>query len=304
MSQIRKLTIGVAVANQSDAIEQRPLENGWSSKSQMRRGNFLMLMSFFVLFGSFCYGQTVVQQQQNVIVNPVVIEKPVYIERYRTVYVDKPMPKRTARKLPAPVQLLGYLWVHTEDLGNFNQQPLSVIANINAQSPFGRNDWRIPTPDELTVMENNADKIGLGDDMYMATNARNGVLRLVSTGKTVAVQKAEQQAEIAKKKANAINEIEIDGVIWSTRNVGSVGTFVSNPQDKGQLYTQNEAISACPSGWRLPTSDELKKLQKNNVWNGNGHEFSLEFGKLFIPYVDEGYWSRPIQHKYKCKYNS
>ena len=145
------------------------------------------------------------QQQNNTVIiqqntTPVVIEKPVYIERYRTVYVDKPQPKRTARKLSAPVQLLGYLWIHTEDLGNFKSQPHSAIASINAQNPHGRNDWRIPTPDELAIMEANADKIGLGDDMYMATDASNGVLRLVSTGKTVAEKEKERQIAEAEQR--------------------------------------------------------------------------------------------------------
>lgn len=163
-----------------------------STKNQTSGWIFLITMAIFVLFENCCYGQTVIQQQQqNVVVNPVVIEKPVYIERYRTVYVDKPQPKRIARKLSAPVQLLGYLWVHTEDLGDFKSQPHSVIANVNAQSPYGRNNWRIPTPDELAVMEKNADKIGLGDDIYMATNSSNGVLRLVSTGKSVAEKEQE-----------------------------------------------------------------------------------------------------------------
>ena len=118
------------------------------------------------------------QQQQNININVPVIEKPVYIERYRTVYVNKP---RVARKLDKPVLLLGYLWVYPEDLGNFRQVPVSVINSVNAQKPYGRDNWRIPTPDELAVLEANADRIGLGDDIYLATDHCNGVLRMVST---------------------------------------------------------------------------------------------------------------------------
>lgn len=43
------------------------------------------------------------QNQQNVNINLPVIEKPVYVERYRTVYINKP---RVARRLEEPVQLL------------------------------------------------------------------------------------------------------------------------------------------------------------------------------------------------------
>ena len=261
-------SIETAVANQSGAMETDTIsKNGCSLKSK----NLVMFILVFMLFSSYCYGQVQGQQQNNTVViqnntTPVVIEKPVYIERYRTVYVDKPQPQRVAKKLSAPVQLLGYLWVHTEDLGNFKQQPHSVITSVNAQSPHGRNDWRIPTPDELAVMENNADKIGLGDDIYMATDQSNGVLRLVSTGKTVAEKEKEaadfeqRRLEEEKRKPNSDDGIVIDGIRWATRNVGSSGTFVSSPQEYGNLYTRQEAPSVCPIGWRLPRDDEFYSL--------------------------------------------
>lgn len=133
------------------------------------------------------------QNQQNVNINVPVIEKKVYVDRFRTVYVDRPQPKRVARKLSAPFCLHGYLWVYTEDIGNFKNQAdaWEIIQNINVQAPFGRNTWRIPTSAELAVLEQNADKVGLGEDIYLATDHRNGVLRMVSTGPTAAERKAE-----------------------------------------------------------------------------------------------------------------
>lgn len=183
------------------------------------------------------------QQQQNININVPVIEKPVYIERYRTVYVDKP---RVARKLDKPVLLLGYLWVYPEDLGNFKQVPVSVINSVNAQKPYGRDNWRIPTPDELAVLEANADKIGLGDDIYLATDHRNGVLRLVSTGQT--------NADYFR---NAV----------STGQIVAIGNlyFRSNPINREKIIPQkaNDYIQLIPDGWRLPTEDELYNLMKN-----------------------------------------
>ena len=109
------------------------LKNGKNSKIHVRKEYFLLIISIFVFFVNYCSGQTtVVQQQQQVVVNPVVIEKPVYIEKYRTVYVDKP--KRVARKLDKPVLLLGYLWVHTEDLGNFKQQQLDGLTVLTLKN--------------------------------------------------------------------------------------------------------------------------------------------------------------------------
>ena len=205
----------------------------------------LMIITVFTLFGSYCYGQTtVVQQQQQVVVNPVVIEKPVYIEKFRTVYVDRPQPKRTARKLSAPVQLLGFLWVHTEDLGEFRQHPLAIIERINAQNPYGRNNWRIPTHDELMVMEANADKVGLGDGIYMATSHSNGILRLVSTHET--------RKDMAVRTGQGVL---INGTVWAKSNVGT-----TNPELKGRNFTYSEAQNVCPKGWRLPTTEEVRNL--------------------------------------------
>ena len=136
--------------------------------------SFIAMIVFLV--SSNIVAQNINQNQQNININfsnlPV-IEKPVYITKYRTVYIDKPQPKRIARKLPQPVQLLGYLWIFPYDIGNFKTPPVDVINNINKQILYGRNNWRIPTPSELSVMEANADKIGLGDDMYLATDHRN-----------------------------------------------------------------------------------------------------------------------------------
>lgn len=61
-----------------------------------------------MLFCSTAVAQNVTanQNQQVINVNVPAIEKKVYVEKYRTVYVEKP---RVARKLDAPVKLLGFL---------------------------------------------------------------------------------------------------------------------------------------------------------------------------------------------------
>jgi uncharacterized protein (TIGR02145 family) len=259
-------------------------KNGASLKSHTSRGIFLVAMAIMTLFSSYCFSQTVTvqQNQQNVNINLPVIEKTVYVDKYRVVYVDKPQPKRVARKLSAPIQLLGYLWVYPEDLGNFKQPPLGVIGSVNAQNPYGRDNWRIPTPDELAVLENNADKVGLGDDIYLATDHSNGVLRLVSTGPTNAQASAEKQS----KKQAAITSgkgVEINGVVWATGNVGA-GGFVSAVAD-GYYYTWESAQTACPDGWRLPTKPELEDLMSHR---GVVTSIAMNFGRgdnmLSLPY--------------------
>jgi formylglycine-generating enzyme required for sulfatase activity len=212
------------------------------------------------------------QQQQNVIiqnsVEPVVIEKHVYIERYRTAYVKKPQPARTPRKLTAPVLLLGHLWVHTEDLGNFKQQPHDIVSATNRQVPFDRDDWRIPTPSELAVMENNADKIGIGDDMYMATDARNGVLRLVSTGKT-ASEKAREAREVeARAAAERVTAVFV-------RVEGGTFQMGNNSGDSDERPAHTVTVSSFSMSNYPVTQWEWFKVMGTNPTDGEGDNYPV-----------------------------
>ncbi|MBO7571588.1 MAG: hypothetical protein J6T48_05475 [Bacteroidales bacterium] len=198
------------------------------------------LIILFIIGGFFhcisveAQSYSINNNQQQININVPVIEKPVYIEKYRTVYVDKP---RKARKLEKPALLLGYLWVYPEDLGSFKQIPVGVINSINAQNPYGRDNWRIPTPDELAVLEANAEKVGLGDDIYLATDHCNGTLRLVATD------------------IDYSNCIKVGNTYWAKANLGAV-----KPYESGSLVTYEQALKNCPKGYRLPTKEEFEEL--------------------------------------------
>lgn len=219
----------------------------------MIKKSLTTVLSLVLTFSLHSQTYTVNQQSQQVNINVPVIEKPVYIEKYRTVYVNKP---RVARKLEKPVLLLGYLWVYPEDLGNFGKIPAGVINSINVQRPYGRNNWRIPTPDELAVLEANAEKIGLGDDIYLATDHCNGVLRLVAVD-------------------DSYNDcVWIGGAYWSKHDLGSSSMYTS-----GRLVTYEEAVKFCPEGWRLPTVDDFNKLRNSGKvsFEGLSSEGELHF---------------------------
>ena len=217
----------------------------------------LFLTSIFS-FSVKAQSYSVNSNQQQININVPVIEKPVYIEKYRTVYVNKP---RVARKLEKPVLLLGYLWVYPEDLGNFKQIPIGVINSVNAQNPYGRNNWRLPTPDELAVMEANGEIIGLGNDIYLATDHCNGVLRLVST------------------EGEYTNCVKIGNTYWSKSNLGT-----TTDSGSGMPLTYQEALNHAPSGYRLPTENEMLSL----VYSGLVRFGDLTEGNsLIVPYTSE-----------------
>jgi uncharacterized protein (TIGR02145 family) len=112
--------------------------------------------------------------------------------------------------------------------------------------------------------------------------------------------------------------VEINSVIWATRNVGTPNTFVNNSTDFGMLYQWNrkkawvttgsitdwdtempegfvweQANDPSPEGWRIPTIEELRTLldteRVSEEWtneNGiNGKKFTdkITQNSIFIP---------------------
>jgi uncharacterized protein (TIGR02145 family)/gliding motility-associated-like protein len=60
--------------------------------------------------------------------------------------------------------------------------------------------------------------------------------------------------------------VEINGVIWATRNVDAPGTFTANPEDAGMFYQWNSTV-----GWSV--TDPLVSTDGstwNSFWDGNG----------------------------------
>ncbi len=83
-------------------------------------------------------------------------------------------------------------------------------------------------------------------------------------------------------------EVTIDGVTWATRNVDEPGTFGGFPEYYGGRYTYDEAKTACPTGWRLPTRAEFESLVRSGrVWtkqNGvSGSRFGSGDSVIFLP---------------------
>ena len=185
------------------------------------------------------------------------IDKPTYINKYRIrgTFLRKPLPKRTARKLSAPLCIHNYLWVYPMDLGYFTSHPNEIIKNINQQNKYDRDNWHIPSPDELMLMEENASTIGLGDDVYMCTAHLNGILRLVSTGPT----RTQRETHINAKINTILNNGEgkqIDGIIWRTEVYKKEGEDMFRPKEVSSLKF--------PKGWRLPKYEEIVALFKYN----------------------------------------
>jgi len=75
-----------------------------------------------------------------------------------------------------------------------------------------------------------------------------------------------QQNEVAGNTKQEIlssgRGVEIDGIVWSTSDVGIRGSFDSHSRENGSRYSTKE-YDVCPAGWRLPTKEEFENLIKN-----------------------------------------
>lgn len=195
------------------------------------------------------------------------IDKTQYIAKFRLkgAYSSTILPEKKAQKMQQPIELLGYLLVYNEDLGYFNNHPDGLIANLNEQRKFGRDNWRIPTPDELCVMEDNADKLGMGSDIYMCTDYANGTLRLVST------------------EGDYHNLIKVGNTYWMKTNLGA-----NTPEEAGSLVSYEDAVKFCPKGYRLPTKQELDELiVSGKACFGGKYGANRNSSLLYFPYVDK-----------------
>jgi hypothetical protein len=100
--------------------------------------------------------------------------------------------------------------------------------------------------------------------------------------------------------------VEINGVVWATRNVGKPGTFAATREDPGMIYQWNSRVGwvcedgekkssdgsewltiitpaatwsktndPCPNGWHIPTYDEAKKLEEysDEIFDAKANEW-------------------------------
>lgn len=110
----------------------------------------LLILSLFVLTYATLSAQNIIIQQNNNQQAPKekIIEKKIYV----------PVEKKEEPK--QPICLHGYLYVFPEDLGSFREYPRKMIESLNRSRPYGRDNWRLPTYEELRLIAENYDKIG------------------------------------------------------------------------------------------------------------------------------------------------
>ncbi len=185
--------------------------------------------------------------------------------------------------------LYGYLKIFPKELGVFQSEPTSVIAQINKQAQHGYNNWRIPTNEELSLMRANN---YLGGGEYMSRESKHGIVLLVTDGKDYATLRAEEQerariraeqeqkrkaeqerraAELKELKAQGFVDLGLpSGTLWRDRN------------EEGGFYTYEQAMNIF--GDKLPTKEQLEELKNKCSWSwtGNGYKVTGPNGNSIV----------------------
>jgi uncharacterized protein (TIGR02145 family) len=150
----------------------------------------------------------------------------------------------------------------------------------------------------------------------------DGKVTAITTGTATITAKAGDRTAtcLVTVKNNPLIDkgVVINGIKWATRNVDKPGTFANKPEDRGMLYQWNRNIgwsnshpmvnsnggtewdnsistgntwetsnNVCPTGWRIPTIEELQSLfEANNEWiesTPRGRKFGSGNNIIFLP---------------------
>lgn len=193
-----------------------------------------------------------------------------------TVHANTPAAS-TARSRNKVEVLYGYLKIFPNELGVFQAEPTSVIAQINKQAQHGYNNWRIPTNEELSLMRANN---YLGSGEYMCRESKHGIVLLVTDGKDYATIKAEEQekeqarirAEQERKAAQERRAAELKAKGLVDLGLPS-GTLWKDKNEEGGFYTYEQAKSKY--GVKLPTKDQFEELKNKCQWSWNGSGYKV-----------------------------
>ena len=109
-----------------------------------------------------------------------------------------------------------------------------------------------------------------------------------SENDNLSASKKEKRQKNVKEWRIKDDGVEINGVIWATRNVDKPGWFVGSPQFYGNRFRPKEIQTACPEGWRLPTTPEFQSLVNSgyewtHIYDVYGFEFGYGENTIFLP---------------------
>ncbi len=141
-------------------------------------------------------------------------------------------------KGPKTVQVLyDYLYVFPEDLGAFTNCPNKIIEITNRNISYGYSDWRLPTAEEVEIMQANSTLLRLDDAYNYASSdidwsGKSYKVRLVRTKITIQQRPTNRQRAYFEETAHEFGSIPILGGIVKTyfclQNPSSRNVYINN----------------------------------------------------------------------------
>lgn len=95
--------------------------------------------------------------------------------------------------------LYGYLRIYPHEIGDFDREPKTIIRQINLQSQFGYNNWRIPTNEELSLLRANN---------YLSNNLKY-LTKESPTGRVVLVSPKESSIDFSGYDLYYYNDVPV-----------------------------------------------------------------------------------------------
>lgn len=126
--------------------------------------------------------------------------------------------------------LYDYLYVFPEDLGAFSTEPSNIIDITNRNNSYGYSDWRLPTNEEVQIMEANATMLRLDNSREYASDRsywnKSYNVRLVRTKIVVQQRPVNRQRPYFEETSRDFGNIPILGGIAKKR------FCLQNPSDR------------------------------------------------------------------------
>lgn len=167
-----------------------------------------------------------------------------------------PQPKQPSE----PYVIYGYLKVFPNDLGTFSEQPKQVIARINQSQQYGYGTWRLPTNEELALMQ--ANNVLGASGSYMTKENEKGIVRLVTDkekGETISIP--DGYVDLGLKS----------GTLWKSQN-------------ESNYYAYYPALSKF--GKQIPSKKQWDELRTSCTWTWKGNGYSIvgpNDNTIFLP---------------------
>lgn len=167
--------------------------------------------------------------------------------------------------------LYDYLYVFPEDLGAFSTEPSNIIDITNRNNSYGFSDWRLPTEEEVQIMEANATMLRLDNSRNYASDRsswnQSYNVRLVRTKITVQQRPQNRQRAYFEETTRDFGRIPILGGVVKTR------FCLQNPSDRNvSILNITKTDSHLTVDWDKDAISPGEKGFIRVMYNPNGRQ--------------------------------